>query len=498
MEHIAEQPLGRRDVESAAHAFLEHYRLHGEPLRGSISRLAQASLAGDRDRALAATGVLFGRVIEPLCDAFTEAGARSYRRVFAQIIGIARTRDCCAPFERALAADGIFGEGDLLERVPEHPRRVSSPTVSERRAIRRLFVLSRLTLGADVAITTTMLVRARRLFPNARVSLVGTAAARVLTKNREIELLEVPYARSDTLAGRLNAWAVLRARMLDAVDGLPPGDVTVLDPDSRLTQLGLLPPLRLSRYFHFPSRSYAADDRGPLSALIARWLDETFDAGPSHAPTLEPDPGAETWSRSLQSTVAGDAPLVCVSFGVGGNARKQAGLGFEARMLEWLVRQGCKVLLARGVGADEVRHCRRLAARLAARRVRALHLPEGRTLPRAGEPDADVYTWQADVGAFVAAIRCADFYVGYDSAGQHIAAASGVPTLSLFIESAGRRHAERWAPRGAAPVEVVRARPPVDAAALLDVATKAFRTLRSTAGGTRLPALLPLTKEPDG
>jgi len=48
-----------------------------------------------------------------------------------------------------------------------------------------------------------------------------------------------------------------------------------------------------------------------------------------------------------------------------------------------------------------------------------------------------------------------DVYVGYDSAGQHIAAALGVPTVSVFTAAAPERHAERWRPYGPAPVHVV-------------------------------------------
>jgi ADP-heptose:LPS heptosyltransferase len=93
---------------------------------------------------------------------------------------------------------------------------------------------------------------------------------------------------------------------------------------------------------------------------------------------------------------------------------------------------------------------------------------------------ARVVTWEADVAAFLAAVAAADGYVGYDSAGQHIAAALGVPTLSLFIRSAGRRHAERWTPRGSAPVRVVRSRSPANPVALFDAARQGLQALIDT------------------
>jgi ADP-heptose:LPS heptosyltransferase len=97
-----------------------------------------------------------------------------------------------------------------------------------------------------------------------------------------------------------------------------------------------------------------------------------------------------------------------------------------------------------------------------------LHLPTGRALAGLAGSPAPIVTWEADVAAFCAAISSADLYIGYDSAGQHVAAALGVPPVSVFLAAAGERHAERWRPHGERPVHVVRSAVPADAAALLD------------------------------
>jgi ADP-heptose:LPS heptosyltransferase len=57
-------------------------------------------------------------------------------------------------------------------------------------------------------------------------------------------------------------------------------------------------------------------------------------------------------------------------------------------------------------------------------------------------------TWQADSGAFCALVEASDLYLGYDSAGQHVAAAAGTPAVTLFVTSAGSRHLRRWSPHG--------------------------------------------------
>ena len=48
-----------------------------------------------------------------------------------------------------------------------------------------------------------------------------------------------------------------------------------------------------------------------------------------------------------------------------------------------------------------------------------------------------------------------DLYIGYDSAGQHIAAALGVPCIDVFAGYSSRRMLDRWRPTGKASTRVV-------------------------------------------
>ena len=64
-------------------------------------------------------------------------------------------------------------------------------------------------------------------------------------------------------------------------------------------------------------------------------------------------------------------------------------------------------------------------------------------------------TWQGGIGRFAALIAESTVYIGYDSAGQHIAAALGVPTIDIFTGFTSPRMPERWSPYGPAPVHVL-------------------------------------------
>jgi hypothetical protein len=376
----------------------------------------------------------------------------------------------------------------------------------KRSRVRRVTVLSRLTLGADVAICLPMLARAVRLFPKAEIRFVGAEGARVVSGGVPgVRHVPADYGRNDRLCDRLNAWLGVCAAVADG-GVMAPGESIVLDPDSRLTQLGLLRPVPSRDYYHFPSRSRGEGESASLGALAADWLDETFaaeDGGRHSPPKLMLAPQDGEWSRALRSALLGAAAgrrngpdpartralvraahpdgaagIVSVSFGVGGNDRKRVGTEFEVELIEWIVARGWRVLLARGAGASEVARSIGLGERLAARGIEVLHLERGRRLPDApglrGRGHSDVVTWEADVGAFLAAIACADIYVGYDSAGHHLAAALGVPTLSVFVEAAGRRHALRWTPLGPGLVRVLRSACPANERSVLERAKAEF------------------------
>ena len=53
-------------------------------------------------------------------------------------------------------------------------------------------------------------------------------------------------------------------------------------------------------------------------------------------------------------------------------------------------------------------------------------------------------------------------YVGYDSAGGHVAAACGVPMVSIFAGYPSDRFYDRWRPTGDGPISVVKCEPGVD------------------------------------
>jgi ADP-heptose:LPS heptosyltransferase len=328
---------------------------------------------------------LFGILAEGLADRFEPALCHAYAQLFAQAIATVR--------EGAGAAELVA----RYQRV-RRPRPVTGDP-------RRVFVLSRVTLGADVAVTSVLVDAAKRRFPEAEVVFVGPL------KNYEL------FAGDPRIQHAPVAWrrGGLRERLAveqDLRDLLADPDSLVLDPDSRLTQLGLLPVCAEERYRLFESRSYGGASARPLPELAAAWAFETLGVG--GRPYL---------------ALAGEPPVrgaVAVSLGVGDNPAKRIADPFEEGLLRLLAGRGAPLCIDKGAGGDE-------AARVE------------RACEQAG---VTASFWDGSFAGFASIIAASRLYVGYDSAGQHIAAAAGVPLVSVFAGFPAPRMFERWRPVG--------------------------------------------------
>lgn len=339
--------------------------------------------------ARAATRALFGIVIERLGDLFAPALCEIYARLFAHIIA------------RAMPE---YNAQDLLLRY----RRVRQVRRFAGGEVRRVFVLSRVTLGADVAVTSIALAAAKQRFPNAEICLVGPPKnAEMFAGDPQIMPVAIMYGRSDLLRDRLLAAAELQI----AVDEL---SSIVIDPDSRLTQLGLIPVCDDSRYYFFESRAFGGEADATLPQLTSEWLVQVFDVDapqPYVAPPQK-EPIAE----------------ITVSWGVGQNENKRIDDQFEFDVLSHLLERNRPILLDRGAGGEEAERADTLCKRL-------------------GSP-ANLHLHDGSYASFASHILQSKLYVGYDSAGQHVAAARGVPLVSIFTGFPCDRMFARWRPTG--------------------------------------------------
>lgn len=321
---------------------------------------------------------LFRIVAEGLSDRFEPRLCRVYDEIFAEVLRV-----------------------PIPQRAPVRLR-----------DFRRVFVLSRVTLGADIAVTSVVLDAAKRRFPKAEIHLAGPAKnAELFSTDERIRHTPVHYRRG-SIADRVSHLPALR----EAVDH---PDALVIDPDSRLTQLGLLPVCREENYLFFESRSYGSAGIESLPELTTRWCREVLevDAKPYLAvPRVAPLP----------------RPGITISLGVGENPNKRLPDPFESDLLHSLAQTGAELWIDAGAGGEEAQRVAKAAGQI------KLHLCHG------------------SFAAFASVIEASDFYIGYDSAGQHVAAACGVPQVTVFAGEPCERMFQRWRPSGHETIYIVR------------------------------------------
>jgi ADP-heptose:LPS heptosyltransferase len=383
-----------------------------------LETLLRMAMSADAQVARQASHALFATVVERLGDLFEPCLADCYASLFSEAI------------EYALPN---FRKQDLIDRF----RRVRAPRRFNGNMTwyKRVVVLSRVTLGADVAIVSLFLDAARQAFPEAELYLAGPAKNHELfARDPAIRHLPVPYPREGTLSQRLAAYPALR-------DALWRDDTLVLDPDSRLTQLGLLPVCDEENFYFFESRAYGEYSSDPLPLLANRWLKETFGVD------------AHAFLRPLR----GDAPPadITVSLGVGENPSKRLSAAFERGLLQILQSTGRAILVDRGGNEEE-------AARVDA----------------AVEGLSNVRTWTGPFAPFADLIARSTLYCGYDSAGQHVAAASRVPLVTIFTGFPSPRFLARWTPYGSGRRRVIVAEQ-LDTNSVLDQVQEAVAAVTS-------------------
>ncbi|HWP84148.1 MAG TPA: glycosyltransferase family 9 protein, partial [Terriglobia bacterium] len=353
---------------------------------------------------------------------------------------------------------GLRAEADLRERKARLRRTAPWRDREGQRRVRKVLALSRVTLGADVAVTSVVLQRARELFPQAqRVLLAPAKAQELFGGDSSLAIRSVPY-RSGTLLERLDGWREVLTAVQEELRGLSPPEYLVLDPDSRYLQLGLLPALREeSRYYFFESRRAGGEGPQPLSLLAGEWMNQMFggDATPRPAVSLRGQ-DADSGRRLRRRLRAGGAKrIVAVSFGVGGNPGKRLPDPFEAELVARLLQSGETVVLDQGAGEEEGERARRLAGAIERHGWKVTNLRAEALGEDLSPLSGALLTWQGGIGSWAGLINASDEYIGYDSASQHIAAALGIPTISIFSAGTTERFRQRWRPVGAGAVRVI-------------------------------------------
>ena len=438
-------------------------------------------MAEDRVLAKEATQLMFQRIVEPWSDSFEPALVDSYVQFMSEVVLARRS-----PIAAKLAELGYFRAEQLRDRYDAVCKDKSiyfpyeeGDEDEEEDVVEKAIVISRVTLGADVAVSSVFLRAAHLSFSDAEIEFIGPEKNALLLGNgHAVGRRVVSYSRSALLADRLRAWLRLRKAVARSVEGLRPGEWFVIDTDSRFTQLGLLPVTDDNYYGFFPSRAYPQDDERPLASLAAG----AWRVGTGWHPPERFSPFV--FARDTGHTMAGDLSRgpgafklrAAVSLGVGGRETKRLGGEFESALLELLRKLDFQILLDYGAGELEARNVDGLVAGFSGS---AIHMAarHGRR-----STSADLVTIRGSLGTLAGWVRAADVFIGYDSAAAHVAASRHVRVVEVFAGAPNEVFRMRWTPFGSDWVRVIPADGPADAPSVLARIEKELIEVREERG----------------
>ena len=446
----------------AAELVFEQFQLGASCLREAIQLICQ--IATDESPEIARFGInaLFPQLVERLNDSFDPAACKLYDQLFVQVIEFCRRLPEGKRLDEGLKQFGLMPESDLLARKAKLQARNSrlGPPL-------KVLLLSRVTIGADVAVTSSIIAKLRQSFPQAEFAILGSRKLRELYGGDDrIRIREIAYERGGSLIARLASWLDVVAAINKEREGCGKDDVWLIDPDSRLTQLGLLPLVENDHnYFFFESRSYKPNNESnSIGQLAANWCGELIGNHEPAYPFVALPEEHQKFGQTIVSQIrnlhsealAAIRNLTAISFGVGGNQSKRISAEFEQQQIEQLLADS-KIILDKGATPDERDQVNRIVASVRAQGKTVVELCDAnQTQAVSGELQAaDIVTWDGSIGAFAGLIAASDQYIGYDSAGQHIAAALGVSTMTFFVNSNNATFAERWRPFGKGKLQVV-------------------------------------------
>lgn len=441
-----------------AYSFLDRYLKDCHYQEDYIELLCEMTTFSE-DPELNAPGAhaLFSIIVESLCDDFEELQTDTYNRVMAQVITYCSRIPAGRELARRLRDFGIYTADDVLNRIKSI--RANGNHISKQN-IQKILLLSRVTIGADIAITSIIIQRLGHIFPAADIVLIGNKKlTEMYGAHPRVIIRDVSYSRRGGLLERLSSWHLVLDVISQETKTYSSQSVILIDPDSRLSQLGILPLLPLQQYYFFDSRS---DNIGNMSMpeLTNAWLDRILENSTDQTDFSYP----RVWVPGVYLNTAqklcdqlrknGTKRIIAVNFGVGGNLRKRVSTNFEKKLLLLLLKTPqTTVLLDKGFGKEEGDYIDALLEFIRKNGHPTHDMPFADDAPR--QMVNGIIGIRSTIGEMAGLIAHCDEFIGYDSACQHISAALKTPCITIFAGSNNMRFIRRWSAHGPQPNHIV-------------------------------------------
>ena len=260
-----------------AFSFVNRYYQNGSFEPEYIDLLCEmATSFSDMEFNNRAASALFEIIVEKLCDDYEEMPVEIYSRLMSQVITYCRNVSAGKALDKRLTEFRISSFESLYHRANYIHTREYSWDINK--SPDKIILLSRVTIGADVAILSVMIQRLAKLFPQTEIVIIGNKKLTgVFGGNPGIRIKQLNYARRGGLLERFASWH----ETLDILaEEMPPDceeNILLIDPDSRISQLGVLPLTHHENYLFFNSRKFPLSAKNTSMAELANhWMDTVF------------------------------------------------------------------------------------------------------------------------------------------------------------------------------------------------------------------------------
>nr|MBF0223555.1 hypothetical protein [Desulfobulbaceae bacterium] len=325
-------------------------------------------------------------------------------------------------------------------------------SASDKKKVKKILILSRVTAGADIAITGVIIKRLAQSLPTAQLVLIGPSHLREMFGNTPNTCcLTFIYKNDGTLFEKMTSWPKLLTITQKESQAYKPGEVLLFDPDSRLSQLGLLPLIDDQFTYTFPSRVSQPDELNNknLSFLTNYWLNRILGEDKTIYPKLSFTAGkASLFTKFFATVKAGGCKfVVTINFGVGNNPAKKISGHFEEALLNSLLQTpDTVVVLDTGRGSNELLRVKHLLKVFKNKNIATAQITTD-TIDKVPKTFRHgLVSFKGSLGALGEMIDATDCFIGYDSCGQHLANATRTPAVILFAGAPTARFIHRWAP----------------------------------------------------
>ncbi len=392
---------------------------------------------------------LYGVIIEALSNDFSTKGLELSTKVLATMINHIRKTPDGKEMDDLLHRLGLGEKKTLLQR---YQQLLARPPLleNERREIKKIIIPSRITVGADVVLGSVFVQRLYQAFPNAEIVLMGPAHIPAIFHGLpNFSHCLVEYKRHGNLTDRITGWTSFHQMAKKEFSNLAPEQTLVVDPDSRITQLGLLPLAPPGRTLFFPSRY--PDSVGQFSSLVQtanHWCDRQFGKNQFAWPQISLNSSlcksVATYKRCLK------APFFPVlSFGAGNSENKRLSDQFEEQLILALLEiPNTVILLDSGTRDSGLKKVKCLLEVCKENGYQSKFLYENEIQNRPAEFTHGIIGFRGSIGALASFIQEADGFFGYDSCCQHLAAALDCPAVIAFVGASNDRFYARWRSQG--------------------------------------------------